>query len=132
MASFLCRVDLSDLHAYDARKQFAAAVQKGEAGINLAEAALHISAEDDAIASHSTVRLPVDAFLKRIEQLSGELATMHLRHTEDAEPEAILQVSGFSKLLCWTICRFAPVAVDSTLATTHAGSAALPLHHKGI
>ena len=91
---FLCRVDSSDLHAFNARSQFARAVQKGESGINLAEAALAIGAEDDALVSHSTVPLPVQSFVKRIRSLSNELARIHLpRLGSDAQPEAQLQVN---------------------------------------
>ena len=37
------------IHAYEARQAFARCVARGEAGVNLAETALHISSEDDAL-----------------------------------------------------------------------------------
>lgn len=60
----LCRIDLSEVHAFEARRAFSNNIAQGEAALNVAEAALQIAAEDDAIVSHSTVRLPiqVDAF----------------------------------------------------------------------
>lgn len=45
----LSRQDLSAQHAYLARQAFSRCVAKGETGVNLAEAALHISSEDDAL-----------------------------------------------------------------------------------
>ncbi|KAG9459643.1 hypothetical protein H6P81_004151 [Aristolochia fimbriata] len=39
-------------------------------GVDLGKAALHIAAEDDALVSHSSVPLPVDAFLERLDDLS--------------------------------------------------------------
>jgi hypothetical protein len=43
------RADLSELHALQARKQFAINISRGEAGMRLGEAALLAAAEDDAI-----------------------------------------------------------------------------------
>ena len=40
---------MSAIHAYEARKAFAVCISGGEARVNLAEAALHIASEDDAI-----------------------------------------------------------------------------------
>ena len=81
------------MHAFLARKRFAQCVQKGESGINLAEAALAIGAEDDALVSHSTVQLPIDSFLKRIRNVSSELARTTLPGLgSDASPEQALQV----------------------------------------
>lgn len=48
-----CRADLSEVHALQARKQFAENISRGEAGIRLGEAALLAAAEDDAIGGHS-------------------------------------------------------------------------------
>lgn len=64
------RVDLSEQHAYEARQAFLTAVSCSEARMNLAEAALQISAEDDAIASHTVVRLPVSAYHQRLIKLA--------------------------------------------------------------
>lgn len=39
-------------------------------GVDLGKAALHIAAEDDSLVSHSSVPLPVDDFLERLDHLS--------------------------------------------------------------
>ena len=69
-----------------ARASFAACVARGsdtgdllvsssplELGLDLAEAALLISAEDDALISHSPVPFPVDSYLGRVSGLAEEL-----------------------------------------------------------
>ncbi len=55
------RVDHSEVHAFDARRAFLLNISQGESALSVAEAALQIAAEDDAIVSHSTVRLPIQA-----------------------------------------------------------------------
>ena len=47
--------------------------------MQLAEAALLVAAEDDAIASHSTVPFPVESYLARIQALADEFAQQRLR-----------------------------------------------------
>jgi hypothetical protein len=42
-------VDYSAQHAFQARQAFLRSIEAGEAAINLAEASLHIAAEDDAL-----------------------------------------------------------------------------------
>ncbi len=49
------------MHAFDARRAFLLNISQGESALSVAEAALQIAAEDDAIVSHSTVRLPIQA-----------------------------------------------------------------------
>ncbi|XP_057976444.1 uncharacterized protein LOC131163752 [Malania oleifera] len=39
-------------------------------GVDLAKTALYIAAEDDSLVSHSSVALPVDAFIERLDDLS--------------------------------------------------------------
>ena len=64
-----------------------------DAGINLAEAALQVAAEDDAIVSHSTVRLPIQSFLQRIDRLASNMRSAVLQKMpEDATPDDILEV----------------------------------------
>lgn len=43
--------------------------------VDLAKAALHIAAEDDSIVSHSSVPLPVDAFVERLVDHSMDFCT---------------------------------------------------------
>lgn len=46
--------------------------------MQLAEAALLVVAEDDAIASHSTVPFPVEPYLERIQKLADEFCRQRL------------------------------------------------------
>ena len=54
------------------------------------QAALLIAAEDDALVSHSTVELPVQPFLARIERLVDSLARSYIH--ADMPPEEAVQV----------------------------------------
>jgi len=83
---------MSAQHTFESRRRFAECVQRGEAGVNLAEAVLHIAAEDDAIVSHSAVAFPVDAYLGRVERMVDELARLRLAHLPpgEAEPAEVL------------------------------------------
>jgi hypothetical protein len=67
------REDMSESHSRHARKAFLSAISAGEGAMNLAEAALQIAAEDDALVSHSSVQLPVASFRKRLQRLADEL-----------------------------------------------------------
>ena len=59
-------------------------------------ACLQIAAEDDAIVSHSTVELPVQAFAARLEALVTDLARLHLPALGTAAtPESQLQVCRY-------------------------------------
>ncbi|XP_022764741.1 uncharacterized protein LOC111309969 [Durio zibethinus] len=68
-------------HAREARKGFISQIQKLSAieretsisinrCLDLGRTALYIAAEDDSLISHSSVPLPVDAFLERLDDLS--------------------------------------------------------------
>ena len=70
----LRRIDFSELHAFEARRAFVQNIARGESAISVAEAALQIAAEDDAIVSHSTVRLPI----KVRQALADQLAAIRL------------------------------------------------------
>ena len=108
------RVDFSDVNAWKARRGLAEQLARGESGVELAkvsvkqllvqhsptqththrlplmQAALLIAAEDDALVSHSTVELPVNSFLARMERLVDSLARSHVR--PDQAPEEAVQV----------------------------------------
>ena len=86
---------MSEIHAYEARQGFLDVIEKGEAGIRLADAALQVAAEDDAIISHSTVKLPVKSFQGRISRLVADLASHHLPNKASAAPEEQLQVCRY-------------------------------------
>lgn len=92
----LLRADFSDLHAFEARQAFVQNIASGEAGINLADAALAISAEDDALVSHSSVKLPVKAYAKRMQRMAEDIAHNKLSHLpavgSDRDPQAVLEV----------------------------------------
>lgn len=97
------RVDMSEQHAHEARQAFLTAVSCSEARMDLAEAALQISAEDDAIASHTVVRLPVDTYHKRLVKLA-EGAAQALAALP-ADSSAAAQVKAVEKFL-WKRERF--------------------------
>lgn len=86
-------MDLSEQHAYEARQAFLAAVSYSEARMDLAEAALQISAEDDAIASHTVVRLPVGSYLQRLAKLSEGAAQALSALPPNSAPEKQIEVS---------------------------------------
>lgn len=90
------RADFSDLHAFEARQAFVKNIASGEAGINLADAALAIAAEDDALVSHSSVKLPVQAYAKRMQRMAEDIAHNRLDHFpsvgSDRDPTAVLEV----------------------------------------
>ena len=69
---------MSEEHAAEARCAFLSALAAGEGALDLAEAALCIAAEDDALVSHSAVRLPIAAFRGRLQRLADELARVRL------------------------------------------------------
>ena len=55
------RVDFSEAHAWEARQAFLANVAAGEAALDLADAALQIAAEDDALGALPCLRACCDA-----------------------------------------------------------------------
>lgn len=97
----LPRADFSDLHAFEARQAFVKNIASGEAGINLADAALAIAAEDDALVSHSSVKLPVQAYAKRMQRMAEDIAHNRLDHFpsvgSDRDPTAVLEVHSYKK-----------------------------------
>ncbi|KNA06473.1 hypothetical protein SOVF_180690, partial [Spinacia oleracea] len=58
-------------------------------GVELGKTALYIAAEDDALMSHSSVPLPVDAFLERLDNLSTSYCP-HYRSSLASSPEDLL------------------------------------------
>lgn len=56
--------------------------------MDLARAALGIAAEDDALVSHSSVPLPVDLYMARIDGMATEFAGHHLPE-RDRSPSAV-------------------------------------------
>lgn len=72
------REDLSEEHARAARTAFLAAIAPGDAAMDMAEAALQIAAEDDALVSHGAVAFPVASFRQRLQRLADELARVTL------------------------------------------------------
>ena len=58
--------------------------------LDLARAALEVSAEDDALVSHSPVPLPVDSYLERLTGMAMEFAGHHIS-PQDQTPEVILR-----------------------------------------
>lgn len=66
----------------------------GEARLDIADAALQIAAEDDAIVTHSPVPLPVGEFKKRISRLANDLGHRVLPelNPEERNPADIIRV----------------------------------------
>ena len=94
---------MSEVHAWRARRAFAENVARGESGINLAEAALQVAAEDDALVSHSTVPLPVQSFHSRISRIANGAHRSVLERlpssAADAEQLQVMHASGMALLM---------------------------------
>lgn len=95
--SAFCRADFSELHAYEARQAFVKNIMNGEASLDLADAAFQIAAEDDALVSHSSVKLPVQSYSKRLQRMAEEIARHRLGHMSlvgsDRDPHVVMQVT---------------------------------------
>lgn len=95
---------MSEQHAYEARQALLQNVARGEARINLADAAFQIAAEDDAIASHAVVSLPIASYQQRLAKTANELARGPLaRLPPGAEPADAVKVQTnflFVQLRC--------------------------------
>ena len=84
---------MSEQHAFEARQSLLRNVSRGEARMNLADAALQIAAEDDAIASHAVVPLPVASYQQRLIKMANEIAHGPLaRLPPDAQPADAVKV----------------------------------------
>ncbi|KAA8537329.1 hypothetical protein F0562_026984 [Nyssa sinensis] len=59
-------------------------------GVDLGKTALYIAAEDDSLISHSSVPLPVDAFIARLDDLSMDYCTQNSSSFRSS-PENLLQ-----------------------------------------
>ncbi|KAL7259212.1 hypothetical protein ACSBR1_005164 [Camellia fascicularis] len=59
-------------------------------GVDLGKTALHIAAEDDSLISHSSVPLPVDAFMERLDDHSMHFCS-HYSSSFRSSPEKILE-----------------------------------------
>lgn len=91
---------IDTVHARDARIGFCSDIkdfsdiERGTSitinrGVDLARAALHIAAEDDSLISHSSVPLPVDDFIERLDSLSMGYCT-HYSSSFRSSPENFL------------------------------------------
>lgn len=58
--------------------------------VDLGRTALYIAAEDDSLVSHSSVPLPVDAFVARLDDLSMDYCP-HYTPSYDSSPEKFLE-----------------------------------------
>ncbi|KAM7511838.1 hypothetical protein LguiB_010713 [Lonicera macranthoides] len=82
--------------------------------VDLGETALYIAAEDDSLISHSSVPLPVEAFIERLDDLSMDYCS-HYSSSFRSSPEKFLECLDrylyFDKVyiycqytaLCWII-----------------------------
>ncbi|KAK1291190.1 hypothetical protein QJS10_CPB17g01806 [Acorus calamus] len=60
-------------------------------GVDLGRAALQIAAEDDSLVSHSSVTLPVDAFIERLDDLSTGFLSSPYAPSRGSSPEIFLE-----------------------------------------
>lgn len=58
-------------------------------GVDLGRAALYVAAEDDSLVSHSSVPLPVDAFIERLDDLSMGYCS-HYSFSFNSSPDLFL------------------------------------------
>ena len=58
--------------------------------VDLGKTALYIAAEDDSLVSHSSVPLPVDAFIERLDDLSVGYCS-HYNSSYSSSPEKFLE-----------------------------------------
>ncbi|XP_057454724.1 uncharacterized protein LOC130746191 [Lotus japonicus] len=88
-------------HAREARVEFCSQIQKFTGiekqtsicinrSVDLGRTALYIAAEDDSLVSHSSVPLPVDAFIVRLDDLSMDYCP-HYSPKNDSSPEKFLE-----------------------------------------
>jgi hypothetical protein len=83
---------MSEADAYSARMAFVRNIARGESGIDLAQAAFQIAAEDDALVSHSSVQLPIRSFDKRIDVVVRDLLRLLDENGHSSTPQTPLQV----------------------------------------
>ncbi|KAI4332991.1 hypothetical protein L6164_017849 [Bauhinia variegata] len=94
-----CGIDTT--HAREAREGFCTQIQNFcgierqtsiciNRGVDLGRAALYIAAEDDSLVSHSSVPLPVDDFVERLDDLSMDYCP-HYSPSFDSSPENFLK-----------------------------------------
>ena len=102
------------------RAAFLANVSRGEAGIDVAEAALLIAAEDDALMSVTGVPLPVEPYLQRIAAMADELTPL-LPPAATSTPDAV--IAAVESYL-WEWQRFRPPsapAIGAGVRVDHPG-----------
>ncbi|KAL2898212.1 Uncharacterized protein RDABS01_039994 [Bienertia sinuspersici] len=84
-----------------------------DTGVDLGKTALYIAAEDDSLMSHSSVPLPVDAFLERLDNLSTSYCP-HYRPSLVSSPEDLLDsIERF--LHSVVICRYSILFIRRSL-----------------
>lgn len=110
------------------RAAFLANVARGEAGIDAAEAALLISAEDDALMSVTGVPLPVEPYLQRISAMADDLAALlPALGSAPAPADVIAAVEAY----LWERQRFRPPsapAIGAGVKVDHPGVYEDPRH----
>ncbi|MEW5309104.1 MAG: hypothetical protein WDW38_001013 [Sanguina aurantia] len=131
------RVDSSEVHAFEARQAFATLLVDGEHKLMLAEASLQITAEDDALASHSTVRFPVASFLSRVSRMTRECAMRLEAATQSAvasgtlpEGERVLSPEQAMGVVCQYL------SVEQRIKVSKGGRSSIPprsvVDHPGV
>jgi hypothetical protein len=84
------------------RADFCANIGRGEAGLDVAEAALQVAAEDDALMSVTGVPLPIAPYLQRIQRMADELSAPGGLPARDAPHDAV--IAAVDDYLCAHAC----------------------------
>jgi hypothetical protein len=102
------------------RDAFTANVRRGEAAMDVAEAALLVSAEDDALMSVTGVPLPVQPYLQRIERMADELSASALLPASASDDDVSSQAAVIAAVDDYVFVRqgFRPPAAPAIGART--------------
>jgi len=76
--------------ANDARAALIEEMEKEESEIDVVWAALEIACEDDAVQTRSVVKLPIQAYSKRLDTMVEELIRLHLPKLDNPSPKEVL------------------------------------------
>ncbi|KAI8571593.1 hypothetical protein RHMOL_Rhmol01G0131900 [Rhododendron molle] len=87
-------------------------------GVDLGKTALHIAAEDDSLISHSSVPLPVDAFIERLDDHSMQFCS-HYSSSFRSSPKNMIECLErylyIDKIVLYGRCDCDPAAYDWAL-----------------
>eukprot|EP00892_Ulva_mutabilis_P009514 jgi/Ulvmu1/6935/UM032_0013.1 len=115
--------DMAAVHAYEARRVFIESIMHGEPQADIVKAALAVAAEDDAIATHSTVPFPVKAWRQRIQRLAADCASHALPALPPGAPSKAVAdaVSSFLRARRFAVPECGRSALPAGSIVDHAG-----------